>query len=435
MNLIAKIKKVYGTISILTENVLANVSLQAVNYLLPLITLPYLTRILGVENFGLLCFATAFISYFITLVDFGFGLSAAREISINRNDKEIVSEVFSSVIILKLALILACYSIIIIMSLYIDKVQENFILFNFTFLMVIGNAIFPVWFFQGIEKMKYATALNILAKLSFVVLLFLLIKKPSDYVYVPLLISLGYIIAGLIGLYISIKKFKVKLFIPKINILWQQFKYSSVFFLSTASYVIKSSTNTFTLGFVSTNTNLGYYSAADKISVAIGQICAPLSSALYPYMAKYKNIRLFKKIFLSSFMFGIGLFIIFFVFAKQITTIVFGHEMMMSYEILQIFAFSFIITAPASLINYPFLGALGYIKHINLLQAVSTILYLLILLMLFIFDSINLYSLAVTSVLVGFIPFIVNLYWTFKYDLWNDDNPIYQKNYLSECEN
>ncbi len=426
MNFIARIKNVDVTKKRLIENIIANGSLQAVNYLLPLITLPYLTRVLGVTNFGLVNFANAFISYFIALVDFGFGLSAAREISINRNDKKIISEIFNSVIILKLALIIVSYFIINMMALYVPKVQENFLLFNFTFLMVLGNAIFPVWFFQGIERMKYVTFLNILAKLLFAILLFTVIKKSSDYIYVPLLISLGYVISGLIGLYVSVRRFNVKLFFPNISILWKQLKYSAVFFLSTASYVIKSSTNTFTLGLVSTNTSVGYYSAADKINVSIGQICAPLSVALYPYMAKYKNIRLFKKLFFSSFVFGVVLFLAIFIFAKQITTVVLGNEMMLSYKILQIFSFAFIITAPASLINYPFLGALGYVKHINLLQVASTIIYLLILITLFIFNLVNLYTLAVSMVIVAYIPFSVNLYWSFKYDLWNEDNPIYQ---------
>lgn len=138
----------------LLENFLSLGALQIVSYVIPLINLPYLSRILGVEMFGLVFFAFAFMQYFIMLTDYGFGLSATREIAINRHNKNNLSNIFSAVTFIKLCLLLVSFLILCLMIIFIPKLHENWLVFLLSFLMVVGNAIYPVWFFQGMERMK-----------------------------------------------------------------------------------------------------------------------------------------------------------------------------------------------------------------------------------------------------------------------------------------
>lgn len=290
----------------LIENFFSLSVLQAANYILPLITLPYLVRILGPEKFGLIAFAQAFIYYFMMLTDFGFNLSATREISINRDDEQKVLKIFSSVFLIKGILLLLSFFIIIMVVTFFDKFSSEKEVYYLTSLSIIGWVMFPQWYFQGIENMKFVTFFNIGAKLFFTISVFIFIRQSSDYVVVPLLNSLGLIVAGAISLFISFKYFKIVLVMPRFSDIELQFKEGWHIFISNMSINLYTTSNTVLLGILTNNTYVGYYSAAERIYKGFHYLGLPAFQALFPYLSKLfvdnKNraLDVFNKLFKIS---------------------------------------------------------------------------------------------------------------------------------------
>lgn len=276
---------------------------QGLNYILPLLTLPYLVRILGPEKYGLTAFSLAFIQFLVLITDYGFNLSATKEISIHREDEARVSRIFSSVISIKMVLLVLSFLILALVVSLVPKFREDSSIYYLTFTLVVGNAIFPLWFFQGIEKMKFITILNIISKSLYALSVFLLIKQQSDYGLVNFLNGLCMMLIGIISLIILYVKFGVRYKIPSKEELTYQLKEGWHVFLSTMAISLYTISNTFFLGIFTNNTIVGYYSGAEKVINAFNGLINPLAQTVYPHInrlaqnSKSQAIQFISKIF------------------------------------------------------------------------------------------------------------------------------------------
>lgn len=337
---------VFKRISSEKKRIIENISslslVQVTNYILLFITMAYLVRVLGPEKYGLVAFAQALIQYFIVITDYGFLHTAPKKVAVHRDDKEKLFQIFNSIMIIKFILLIISFIILLTLVFTIPKFRSDWNIYLATFLMVVGNILFPIWFFQGIEKMKYITYLNILSKLIFTILIFVFIKVQSDYIYVPIINSSGLIIAGVLSLWIIVKDFKVKIFFPSKNSIYEELKESWSVFLGMSAVSLYSTSNIFILGIFTNNTIVGYFKAGDTFIRALVGLLSPLSQATYPYVSRMVNIskkkvaKFVKKllVIIGGSTFVLGLMIFF--FAQNIVNIIFGHQYMSSVIVVQI---------------------------------------------------------------------------------------------------
>lgn len=345
----------------LFSNFVSLAVLQGANYILPLITFPYLVRVLGVEKFGLLAFATATVTYFQILTDYGFNLSATRDISIHRENKEKVQEIFSSVMIIKFGLLILSFILLIILVFSFDKFRKDWEVFVLSFGMVVGQVLFPVWFFQGMEKMKYITILNIFAKLLFTVAIFVFVKEQADYWKVPLLNSLGFILAGVLALWIIFRDFGIKfpLKASKNNLILQ-LKKGFYLFLSSGFLSLYRSSNSFIIGLILNNTYVGYYSIAEKIIYTIQSLQDIVGRALYPYFAKkfrnaFEFTLFFKKIVFLLVTIYLSITLLTISFSTFLIILISGKDEIIISNLLRIMSIVILVGG----LNY-WLGILGF---------------------------------------------------------------------------
>ena len=284
---------------VLLSNFFSLSALQIANFVLPLLTIPYLIRVLGVELYGLLAFVMAFIMYFMILSDYGFNLTATREISVYRDSKEKVIEIFSSVMIIKFLLMLCGLLILSVVVFSFEKFSKDWLIYYFTFGMVLGQVLFPIWFFQGMEKMRYISILNIIAKLFFLGAIFIFVQEKEDYYLVPLLNSLGFIISGLVAQYYIKKEFDVSLKLQDKSTLIFYFKDGWHIFFSNMAVVAYTSTNILILGLLTNNVLVGYYAIAERVVGAVSTLGRIVNQVLFPHFSKIWTVN--KKLYYSKF--------------------------------------------------------------------------------------------------------------------------------------
>lgn len=260
--------------------------LKFVGYLSPLIVLPYLTHTIGVEKFGEIAFSTSVIAYFEIIVNYGFDYTATRDVAQHRSELSYVSILFSRVLFSKLFLVSVSFVLFLICIKILPFLKNYELLLMFTFLYIPGTILFPEWFFQAMEKMKYITIINICSKLIFTMLIFIVIKEKKDYIYQPLLIASGYFISGVIAFYIILKKFCVKIIVPHWRDIFLCIKQSTNMFMTLFLPNLYTNFSILILTFFCGNIATGIYSAAYKFILLSEQLTQILSRVFYPFLAR-----------------------------------------------------------------------------------------------------------------------------------------------------
>ena len=335
----------------LISNFLSLALVQGLNFLLPLLVVPYLLYTLGVEVFGLLAMATALTSYFMILSDYGFNVTAVNEVSIHRDNPQKLNEIFSAVMSIKIALMLLGLSLLLLSLFIFQELNQNLLIYLLTFGMVLGEILFPIWFFQGIEKMGYIAILNIVAKLFFLIAIFIFVKEKEDAYLVPLFNSLGFIFVGFISLFYMIKKFKIQFIWQPYSVLRRYFLLGWHIFLSKLAVTLYSSSNVFVLGVFTNHLVVGYYAIAYKVLTALTNVGDVVNQVFFPYLAKKwaENKSIYYQVFyniLKKILLGMSFVsLLLFIFAKEIVLLLSGQEILVSIELLQIMSF-YLILAP-----------------------------------------------------------------------------------------
>ncbi|QKJ98823.1 MAG: flippase [Ignavibacteriota bacterium] len=379
-----RLLKIISNNKVLVKNFTSLSLLQLANYIFPVITLPYLVRVLGPEKYGVINFAAAFSAYFVIITDYGFNLSATQEISVNRNDKEKVSEIFSSVLTIKIILFFLSSGIFFLIVNMFELFSNDAGLYSIMFIGVVGIVLFPLWVYQSVEQMKYILIINVAIRSVTVVSIFLLVKVENDYLLLAVIYTITQVMTGITGLFFAIRKFDLRYLFPSKVQLLEQLKKGWNLFLSSIWINLYTTSNVFILGLFAPNSVVGYYSAADKVRIAFQGILSSMSQSVFPYVNKLlaesyqKFISFNRKLLKISVMIGIIISSSLFLFAEPIVKIVLGNEYSPSVIVLRIIAWLPLIIFLSNVFGIQTMLPLNYQKRFSQILFLAALINLMI---------------------------------------------------------
>lgn len=314
--------------------------LQVAGYIFPFITMPYLARVIGTNGFGKIAFASAIICWVQTVVDWGFTYTATRDVAQNREDSTKVSEIFSNVLWARLLLMFISFFVLAGCILLIPSFREEYDIILVTFLMVPGHILFPDWFFQALEKMKYTTIFNLAIKFIFTVLVFVCIREKGDYLVQPLLTSIGYLLCGGVSMWMILKRWGYRLMRPRLMKVWRTMKDSADVFLNNLMPNLYNSFSTMMLGSLAGPTASGIYDGGNKFVSVASNFHNVLSRAFFPFLSRrIDKAGLFARINMLT---GCVIALLLFAAAPLIIRIFLSPDFSESVAVLRIFSISMI---------------------------------------------------------------------------------------------
>ena len=280
--------------------------LQVAGYLFPLISIPYLARVIGAEGLGRVAFGTAVAAWFLSISTWGFNYTGTRDAARNREDNEKLSAIFSNVFWARFSLTAVGFVVLLLLIFTIPSFRDNWLVLVLSFLAIPANILFPEWFFQALERMKFITILRLLSKLLFTLSIFIFIKAPEDYYMSPLITATGDFVAGFIALYFILKRWGIKLLSPSITTVWNTINKGKDIFINNFFPNLWHSMSAVFLGTFHGSVANGVLSAGEKCQSIFQQFFGILSRTFFPFFffffekhAFYAKVSISTSIFFS----------------------------------------------------------------------------------------------------------------------------------------
>jgi polysaccharide transporter, PST family len=268
----------------LVQNVVALYGVQICTYALPLITFPYLARVLGPAGWGSVVFAQAIGAVIAVFVEYGFDMSASRETSRHREEPRRLSELISGVLGAKVVLAAICVCGAILSRRFTHHIAPSLALFWASTIWGVCQGINMLWYFQGLERMRLASALEIGGKVVATLSIFILVRNPDDGWKVMAAQCVGCVVAHGIAVVLAYRE--VGFVWPTFSTVVRALRLGWSMFLYRAAQGLTGSLNGLVLGSVAPIAALGQFAGAERISRVFQQGLWPVNQALYPHLIK-----------------------------------------------------------------------------------------------------------------------------------------------------
>ena len=399
-----------GKRGVLLKNTMMLYVLQFSTYFFSFIVVPYETRVLGPEIYGLVGAAAAAMVYFQNVIDFGFILSGTEDAALHREDRRYLSGLFTSVTLAKLFLAVVSAAVLMVLCRCIAVWGGHTLFYFLYFLSVFLASLMPDYLYRGLEQMEVITVRAVCIKAFFTVMIFVLLRDASQYYLIPVLNIIGNG-AAFLGVYVHLKRKLGIGFCPvRVGEVAGVLRRSLPFFYSRVATTVYTATNTVVLNIISgTGAVTGYYTGADKLITTAKSGMSPISDSMYPYMVKNRDFKLVKKtlkVLMPLIVLGC---IVVGIFAEPLCVWFLGAEYADSAKVLRVMLPVVVVILPSYILGFPTLSPMGLAKHANYSTIVGSVFYIAAMIVLFAANHVTMLTLGLLTSATEILIFLYRL--------------------------
>jgi polysaccharide transporter, PST family len=269
----------------LVANSLALYAVQGLNYLMPLLLLPFLLRALSPEGYGQIMLAQALMGYALILIEFGFNFTAARDISIARHDAARVAEIFWTTTVAKMSLLVVSGVVVGAIVTLTPRFRHEWSVFAASGLLLLGNVTFPQWYFQGLERLRAVALIQTAAKCVVTLSAILLVHSRADVFLAALILAAPQVIGAALTFIFRIPLWPRTFYRPTRADVLRSLRESRHLFTSNIATTLYLNTNTFVLGIVIGDRAVASYSVSNRIVAAVQGLATPVTQSAFPRLS------------------------------------------------------------------------------------------------------------------------------------------------------
>lgn len=342
------------------RNTFMQYGLQIAKYLFPLITIPFLTRVLGAEVYAIRAYVLAAMVFAQVFLDYGFTSYGTKVIAECSGDMARMRSESTAIMLLRVLLCVVGAVFVFVISLFIPIMADNLIYVAISYIAVCFKSVLPDYIFQGLEDMDIITHRFVLSQVISTALIFLLISDPNDLILVPVLEVLGAFIAFAWSWQNVLVVRSITFMKVKASKLASVFRESSVYFVSSAATTVFTALTTLMIGvYVSDVAQISYWSIATTAIAAVQSLYTPIVNSLYPHMCIRKDFSLVKKLLMLGLPTVLLGTILFALLGDVVMLVLGGHEFVDGAYLVRMLAPVLFLSFPAMLLGFPVLAAIG----------------------------------------------------------------------------
>lgn len=367
------------------------------NYVMPLILIPYLARVLGLEHFGVYAFGMSIYLIGMMLIDYGFPVQGLYAITEHRNDPERVGRLLGGMMAIKLALFAALALMLGVYALLNEQFADHRLFLMLMALPVFGGALQFRWVFQAVEQSGKIVRYLTIGRVVQVVLVLAIVSGPQDYLWVPVIHGFAMMLAGVLCIRM-IHGLGYRFLMPTWSGIREQLRSAASYFLANVADAWLGFVGMFSLSLSVTPAVLAVYAVAEQLYRALRSLSHPLTDALMPYMKRSNDMRVFRRLCLVVFSItGVGV-LVGIALAPWIIHLLFGTRYEGAAPLLQILLPALLAFVPSMMIGYPLLTAMGYGDQVSSIAVFAAIATSVIFLVLWFTDRLSGTTVALTVV-------------------------------------